>query len=156
MSGDFGDRPLPRASLIGAALLIAASVALVAFGRQQDVGVTRMQPSTPVAVRMLRFEDGADGSVLVSDVKGRSVHIVEPGTNGFLRGVLRGLARERRRTSVDALPPFRLTRWADGRLSLDDPATGRHVDLEVFGPTNSAAFVRLFEEAGQADVRTNS
>lgn len=153
MSGDFGDHPLPRSSLIGAAALIVTAMALAAFGRQQDVGVTRMKPSTPVAVRMLRFDDGADGSVRVSDVNGSTVDVVPPGTNGFLRGVLRGLARERRRTSVDALPPFRLTRWADGRLSLDDPATGRHVDLEVFGPTNSAAFARLFEEAGRADPR---
>lgn len=155
MSSESGDRPLPRASLIGAALLVATSLVLVTFGRQQDVGVTRMKPSTALVVRLLRFEDGADGSVHVSDVDGRSVEIIQPGTNGFLRGVMRGLARERRRTSVDAAPPFRLTRWADGRLSLDDPTTGRHVDLEVFGPTNSAAFARLFQAAGPADARAN-
>ncbi len=37
---------------------------------------------------------------------------------------------------MGAETPFRLTRWSDGRLSLDDPATDRHVDLEAFGPTN--------------------
>ena len=39
--------------------------------------------------------------------------------------------------------PFRLTRYADGRLALDDPSTGAHVELRAFGPTNEAAFARL-------------
>ena len=60
-----------------------------------------------------------------------------------MRGVLRGLARDRRADGIGRSPPFRLTRWADGRLSLDDPATGRHVDLEVFGPTNAGAFAEI-------------
>ncbi len=29
--------------------------------------------------------------------------------------------------------PFHLSAWRDGRLTLDDPATGRHVELEAFG-----------------------
>jgi putative photosynthetic complex assembly protein len=57
--------------------------------------------------------------------------------------VLRGLVRERRADHVGPTPPFRLTRWADGRLSLDDPSTGRHVDLEVFGPANAGAFADI-------------
>jgi putative photosynthetic complex assembly protein len=65
------------------------------------------------------------------------------GTNGFVRGVLRGLARERRLNDVGAQPPFQLTRWSDGRLSLDDPATGRRIDLVAFGPTNAGAFAQL-------------
>ena len=32
---------------------------------------------------------------------------------------------------------------ADGRLTLVDPGTGRRVDLESFGPTNSAVFAQL-------------
>ena len=39
--------------------------------------------------------------------------------------------------------PFRLTRWSDGRLSLDDPATGRRIELDAFGPTNTAVFAHL-------------
>jgi putative photosynthetic complex assembly protein len=56
---------------------------------------------------------------------------------------LRGLARDRRADHVGIAPPFRLTHWANGRLSLDDPSTGRHIDLEVFGPTNAGAFADI-------------
>ena len=39
--------------------------------------------------------------------------------------------------------PFRLTRWADGRLSVEDPTTGRRVDLGAFGAVNAASFAKL-------------
>ena len=69
--------------------------------------------------------------------------VLPPGSNGFIRGVMRGLARERMLHGIDAAPPFRLIRWADGRLSLEDTATGRLIDLAAFGPTNAQAFARL-------------
>jgi putative photosynthetic complex assembly protein len=97
----------------------------------------------------LRFEDRADGAVLVYDSgDGSLAYTIEPGTNGFVRGVLRGLVRDRRADHIGSTPPFRLTRWANGRLSLDDPSTGRHVDLEVFGPTNAAAFADILVASG--------
>ena len=67
-----------------------------------------------------------DGSIQVTDARtGQVAASVEPGTNGFIRGTLRGLARERKRQGIGIEPPFMLTRWADGRLSLEDPTTGR-------------------------------
>ena len=77
---------------------------------------------------------------------GRVVDAISPGTNGFLRGVLRGLARERKLQSIGTEPPFRLTRWDDGRLSLEDPATRQRIELASFGPTNAAAFARLLRD----------
>ena len=99
----------------------------------------------------LRFEDRSDGAVLIYDaLDGRLTYTVPPGTNGFLRGVMRGLVRDRRADHIGSTPPFRLTRWADGRLSLDDPSTGRHIDLEVFGPMNAGAFAAIL----QSDLAT--
>ena len=37
----------------------------------------------------------------------------------FVRGTVRGLVRERKREGIGSVPPFRLTRLADGRLTLD-------------------------------------
>ena len=100
--------------------------------------------SSVVDSQSLRFEDRADGAVLVYDATdNRLTYTIEPGTNGFVRGVLRGLVRERRADHIGPTPPFTLTRWADGRLSLDDPSTGRHVDLEVFGTTNAGDFATI-------------
>jgi putative photosynthetic complex assembly protein len=148
------DRSLPRTALIGAALLIASSLLMVGVARLTGYTPARPPPSVAVAAFDLRFEDRPNGAVLIyTTADDRLVDQLAPGTNGFVRGVLRGLARDRRAESVGAAPPFRLTRWADGRLSLDDLSTGRHVDLEVFGPTNAGAFADILTAA--ANSRTH-
>jgi len=140
---------LPRGFIIA-----ACGMAMLALGMASIARLTGYQPdrppqSTAVQVRNLRFEDRPDGAVLVYDAAdGCLAYTVQPGTNGFVRGVLRGLVRDRRANHIGAGPPFRFTRWADGRLSLDDPSTGHHVDLEVFGPTNAGAFADIFLASG--------
>lgn len=144
MSDPFGDRPLPRAALIGAAALVGVAIASALVARLGDIGGTRLALTTPVEVRELRFADRDDGAVVVIDgPTGIVTDAFAPGTNGFVRGALRGLARERKRQDIGAEPPFRLARWTDGRVTLSDPTTGRVVDLVAFGPTNAAAFTRL-------------
>jgi putative photosynthetic complex assembly protein len=71
------------------------------------------------------------------------VATIAPETNGFVRGVLRGMFRTRKLESLGHDARFRLAREADGRLTLQDPQTGRQVELDSFGPTNSAAFADL-------------
>ena len=74
------------------------------------------------------------------------VAVLPSGEGGFVRGVLRGLARERRAHDIGSQPPFVLTRWSNGLLSLEDPETGRRVDLNAFGHTNKGAFARFLGE----------
>ena len=134
----------PRGALLGATVLLGLTLLLAATARQTGVGVTTNPTSTVVEQHALRFEDRPDGAVEVRTVAdGEVIERLAPGTNGFVRSVLRGLVRERTRRGIGAEPPFELTRWADGRLSLDDPATGRTVELGVFGPSNADAFARL-------------
>ncbi len=138
------EQKLPRGLILGAGFLVISSLLLVGVARL--TGYTPDQPpvSSVVDSQSLRFEDRADGAVLVYDATdNRLTYTIEPGTNGFVRGVLRGLVRERRADHIGPTPPFTLTRWADGRLSLDDPSTGRHVDLEVFGTTNAGDFATI-------------
>jgi putative photosynthetic complex assembly protein len=141
---------LPRAALIGAGSLVVASLLFVGVARLTGYGPAKPPVSSIVQASDLRFEDRTDGAVLVYATDGRLVDTLPPGTNGFVRGVLRGLVRERRADRIGSQPPFRLTRWADGRLSLDDPSTGRHVDLEVFGPTNAGAFADILIASDRA------
>jgi putative photosynthetic complex assembly protein len=56
---------------------------------------------------------------------------------------LRALTRERKQREMGSEAPFELIAQADGRLTLHDPATGKRVELESFGPTNAANFSRL-------------
>lgn len=131
------------------------SLVLVTTARLTGYQPAKPPASSIIASRDLRFADRPDGGVLIyAEPEGRLVDTLQPGTNGFVRGVLRGLVRERRADHVGPTPPFRLTRWADGRLSLDDPSTGRHVDLEVFGPTNAGAFADILIASGQARNKT--
>jgi putative photosynthetic complex assembly protein len=140
---------LPRGALIGAGVLVVSSLLMVGVARITGYGPARPPASAVVESYDLRFDDREDGAVLIYDTEDRLTDTLPPGTNGFVRGVLRGLVRERRADHIGPMPPFRLTRWADGRLSLDDPSTGRHVDLEVFGPTNAGAFADILIAAGR-------
>jgi putative photosynthetic complex assembly protein len=141
------DNTIPRGALLGAGFLVLAALLLVIGARISHYQPARPAPSAMIASVPVRFADADSGAVLVYAAQGAQIDTLQPGTNGFVRGVLRGLARERRAEHVGADVPFLLTRWADGRLSLDDPATGRHIDLEVFGPTNAGAFAAIFENA---------
>lgn len=119
-----------------------ASVAVVAGVRLS--GTSIHQPdAAAVITRELRFLDRADGSIAVIDARDEREVDRIVGQNGFVRGTLRGLSRERKRQGIGPQAAFDLVGRADGRLTLLDPSTGRRVDLESFGPTNSAEFARL-------------
>ncbi|MFS0737751.1 photosynthetic complex assembly protein PuhC [Sphingomonas sp. 1P06PA] len=146
------DDMAPRGALMLAGALVVISLLAVSAarltGQPLTASPTALRAETrvaPVASRDLRFLDQADGSVRILDVAdGRPVGGVAAGSeSGFIRGVMRGLARERRMHGFDAQPAFRLTLWADGELSLHDLATGRTIELGAFGATNRAAFMAL-------------
>ena len=90
--------------------------------------------------RLLRFEDRSNGGVAVIDGSTGKLLTIVTGEQGFLRGSVRALARERISRKLGPEQPFQLISRTDGRLTLFDPTTGQRVDLESFGPANAAAF----------------
>jgi putative photosynthetic complex assembly protein len=138
---------VPRGILLAAAGLLAAVMLLAATARLTDAGTVRDATGSierAVTVRDLRFDDRADGSIEVLDASsGQTVAVLEPESNGFIRGSLRALVRERARRGHGAERPFRVAAWPDGRLTLEDLATGTLVDLRAFGETNAASFAAL-------------
>jgi putative photosynthetic complex assembly protein len=145
----------PRAPLFALGGLVIATVLTVAAVRYTGVGIVHVPDAAAVEVREFRFEDRADGGITVTDAAGKQVvATVDPGTNGFLRGTMRGLARERMRQGVGPELPFRMVGRADGKLTLEDPGTGRRVDLGSFGPTNAAVFAQIMANHGPAVVIT--
>lgn len=142
MSASHAPTPLPRLPLLALAALVLVSLISVAAVRWSGLSV-RTPDAKAVATRQLRFEDGADGSIAVIDASTGQLLERVHGEQGFLRGSLRALARERRMRDVGAMPPFELAARADGRFTLLDTATGARIDLESFGPANAAAFARL-------------
>jgi putative photosynthetic complex assembly protein len=136
------EQPIPRGALIAVGLLLATLLAGVAAVRISGIDMREPDAGTVVS-RTLRFEDRADGGISVIDAtSGREVATVN-GEQGFMRGALRALARERKLRGLGSEQPFELLGREDGRLTLRDTATGQRIDLESFGPTNAAVFVRL-------------
>lgn len=149
---------LPRGALMLAGALVAFALTLTATMRIAHVPPAASPVSlraaghvAPVRSRSLRFIDEADRGVRIEDAgTGRTASTIVPGQQtGFIRGVMRGLARERRMHGIGSGPPFTLTQWRDGELSLTDTATGRSIELDAFGSTNRAAFAALLQGAAR-------
>ena len=102
-----------------------------------------------IAKKTLFFRDLPDGSVgVISASSGKMIAQVE-GQAGFVRGILRALARERRIQQITSDDAFELMSRSDGRLTLVDLATGNRIDLESFGRDNAAQFAAFLNSAGQ-------
>ncbi|NIJ08438.1 putative photosynthetic complex assembly protein [Sphingomonas vulcanisoli] len=151
---------LPRGTLMIAGALVLFSLTTVSVVRIANIPASASPVAlraaagiAPVASRDLRFLDRADGAVVIEDIGRNGVadgvaSVIEPGQQtGFIRGVMRGLARDRRSRGIGDMPPFNLTLWRDGELSLTDSVTGRSIELTAFGSTNRAAFAALLPGA---------
>ena len=149
---DLTTERFPTSALYAAGALIMIAIVTVGGIRAgvlpapETAPESRARRHVATAVsRDFRFEDRADGALLVSDVAaGKLVFIFQAGTNtGFIRGVMRGLMRERRLHEVPRTGAVTVTQWEDGALTLEDKTTGRILELGSFGQTNRAAFAQL-------------
>ena len=110
----------------------------------RDAAVASLSEAGVARSTVIAFADRSDGSIAVLDGKARlQIAAVEPNEDGFVRGVLRGFARERQAHGIGPVPPFELSYTQEGMLILFDPETGREVVLNAFGPDNVRAFGRL-------------
>lgn len=156
MSGLTNER-FPTSALYAAGALIGVSILTVGSIRAGLLPAPETAPQSRerrqvavVVAREFRFEDLADGSLLVTDViANKPVFLFPAGSNtGFIRGVMRGLMRERRLHEVPRTGAVTVAQWADGALTLEDKTTGRIIELGSFGQTNRAAFAQLLVPYG--------
>lgn len=146
MSHSHAQEQVPKGALLGIGGLILFSLLAVSAARLTGFRTGEETPSPVTQSRELRFEDAAGGVINVYEWEsGITVATYAPGTENFVRGVLRGLVRERRARDVGAEVPFRVARHQDGALTLEDPATGRRINLWAFGPDNVRSFARLLD-----------
>jgi hypothetical protein len=137
-----GVDPFPKWVLMCAGGIIAFSLIAVGLVRITGNGPDQ-RAAAPAVQRSLVFLDQKDGGVLVGDGLTGETLTVLYGEQGFVRGALRALSRERHARGLGAKLPFDLVVRVDGRVTLMDPSTGHRVDLESFGPTNTAEFARF-------------
>ena len=132
----------PKWALYCAGGIIAFSLISVGLVRITGNGPDQ-RAAAPTVQRSLLFLDQKDGGVLVADGQTGDKLTVLYGEQGFVRGALRALTRERHARGLGPNAPFQLVARVDGRVTLMDPSTGHRVDLESFGPTNTAEFARF-------------
>lgn len=138
---------VPRAAIIGAAVMI--SIVMAAVGTVQ-LDKHRNPPPAPTidesqiaAVRDLKFVEGATGVTVVYDAQsGQELEKLRE-NDGFIRTVLASMAFDRSRQKIEEVPVYRLVRWKDGRVSLQDMTIGRKINLGAFGGPNKAVFERF-------------
>jgi putative photosynthetic complex assembly protein len=135
-----------RFPLYGAIVLIGFAIIATLFGQKTGIGTVRLEQGEPRAIRDIVLTENSEGLIEVKDARSGDLLASYAGTEGgFVRGALRGLARERMVKSVSATTPYRLILWTSGALTLGDTGTGLNVDLMAFGPTNAGAFARFLD-----------
>ncbi|ABA79466.1 photosynthetic complex assembly protein [Rhodobacter sphaeroides] len=101
-------------------------------------------PAPVVAERQLVLQGLGEQAVAVRTPEGETLFEAENG--GFVTVIQIGLKRARTVHRIEGNPPVRLVKYENGRLSLQDDATGWSAELQAFGPDNEAAFERMLSE----------
>ncbi|MDN3644789.1 photosynthetic complex assembly protein PuhC [Pontixanthobacter aestiaquae] len=149
------DPTVPKEALIAAGALLLVILGLTGavtsglMPQEANPEASRAASNVaPAEQRDLHFADRDDGAVVISDhATGETVKVIGYGEEGFTRATLRRLAKRRAAAGIGAEPPFTLTRWENGALSLHDPQTGEHAEIHGYGADHSAAFAELLEGA---------
>ena len=138
--------PFPRGPLIACGAVVCLALLSAIFTSVTGIGQHTVVLPTAIEQRDLIFADRADGAIVITEpgAAGEPVRVVQPGTDGFIRVAVRGLAFERERHGIGGAAPFRLMRTADDRMWLIDPETNGKVEVSAFGPGNRNVFAQLF------------
>ena len=149
-----GDRPIPKAILLGAGALALATLVSIGMGRTTGVGVAATPEMQTIAHRDLQLNENQDGSVAIVDAESREQLLsLASGQGAFAIEVLRNLARDRIRKGAEAGGPFVLALKSDGRLVVEDPETRQQVELRAFGKLQAEAFAELMPAVEVATKR---
>jgi putative photosynthetic complex assembly protein len=131
--------------LVAFSLALTAGVSFGFFDRQAVPSEARVaEGAQVVASRTIRFVDEADGNVRVEDgATGEVLVRYGPGTGGFIRATARSLVHQREIRGIGPAVPFDLIEWDKGELTLQDPTTGKTVELASFGTNNRKVYAAM-------------
>lgn len=141
-------RLVPRGAVIGAGILIAATVMIVGFVQTQKLSSPpapgMFDGLEPLAERLIKFPVDREGRVTEVFDADTGEKIADLRANdGFVTTVLMSLSFNRRRLGMDVQPTYKLVRWEDSRVSIEDLTTGVQINLGAFGWENRAVFERF-------------
>ena len=136
-------RSRPYGALLAGGLVLAVALVGFALPHHGPLLPVRMAPSPLQMQRQLRFSIGPDAVVIADAASGARLGSVPTEKQGFVSGMIHGVAAIRRQNGLDLDAPFTVSLYRDGRLILRDPLTNTAIDLESFGPTNAMSFARF-------------
>jgi putative photosynthetic complex assembly protein len=127
---------IPKKLVIAVAALALTALYIVSFSVIQNVPISGTPPAAEVvsARTVILKSDGV--ALRATDVDGTV--ITERDNGAFVSVVIDGLKRARKVARIQGNPPVTISRLANGRLVLDDPASGWSVELTSFGAGNAA------------------
>jgi len=138
------DEMIPKALLMAMGGLVVIALALTTFARVTDrplVGVPHA--AGVVAERQLILDGSKAGDVTVRAADGSVIMALGTDEAGFISVIWRGMDRKRMLHGIEGNPPVRLIAYDNGRLSIEDAASGWSAELGSFGDANEASFAAL-------------
>lgn len=142
-------QPFPILPLYAALGLVAFTIVVVVAARLGGVEPSFKPDAQVVQMRDIRFKDLPDGRITAQDATtGATIDEIPAGGNGFIRVAMRALARQRRVHKVGSEPPVRLVALSDGSVMLEDPSTGKRINLRAFGEDNARSIAYLISAKG--------
>lgn len=148
---DAEKRPQPRRdrefipTRIVAAMFSLAAIALVlvTFAVLSDRPTVGQPKEADVWKAQTMTLEGNGNQVKIVEDTGR---VLLDGPGGFISVVIDGLERARLVARVEGNPPVTITQYVNGRVSLEDPASGWQVELSSFGPGNVGTFLKMLNQ----------
>lgn len=138
------DNMIPAGLLAGMCALVIVALSLTVYARLTDRPLVGVPHDAEVLQSRAIILDGSKaGDVTVRDAEGNVIVALDADSAGFVSVIWRGMDRKRMLKKIDGNPPVNLVEYANGRLSLQDPASGWSAELASFGDMNEAAFARL-------------
>jgi putative photosynthetic complex assembly protein len=142
------DKIIPKGALPLVFAIVGFALTVVTVGVMMPAEAKRSPVADAVRSAELRFADMPDGGIAVTSAAGTTV--LPADSNGFIRGALRAMARERKVHAMGPEEAFVLALDGKGKLTLVDPAVGTVINLRAFGADNAAAFAAFLPPAATA------
>ncbi len=153
----------PRWALASAAGVVVFALIIVAGARLSGMKPVSAPSATAAAEATLavRFIDREDGAIVVREGETDAVlAVLNDNTTALVRGVAQTLDHARRvhlardggADAARLADPLVLTRFANGLIWLEDPHSGKRIELRAFGVDSLAVFAALFEADPAADA----
>lgn len=138
--------PFPRPALYAAAVAVFGSLFLVGLARLTGYMENVDPGGHVVAEREIAFKSDTAGLIDIADgTTGETLARFPVETNRFVRVVMTSLEFERAGTAPGTQAPYKLVRWDDGRISVDDPVSGKSIQMAAFGRNQVLTFEKLLD-----------